>query len=98
MLASNPITEALEKKDLVNVPTGTSMDLSEMISVIRDEMSQMKKDISLIKDINFKKDSQLVFDTHYTFHDKIKSEEQMLIEKFLEKYGDKAISELQIKK
>lgn len=47
----NPVTCALEKRDLVNIPEGTSSkDFSELLYQLKDDMKQIKKEMSSIKD------------------------------------------------
>jgi len=44
--ASNPITEALEKKDLLNIPTGTSIDFETFMLGIKDDIKMMRKELN----------------------------------------------------
>ena len=48
--ATNPITLALEKKNLVNIPASASRDFGEMLFQLHDDMNQLKKEISTIKE------------------------------------------------
>ena len=46
---SNPITNALEKKDLVNIPSSSTVELSEVLGNIQDELRVIKRDIVDVK-------------------------------------------------
>lgn len=46
----NPVTLALEKKNLVNIPESASKDFGDMLFQLHDDMKQIKKEMSSIKD------------------------------------------------
>lgn len=48
--ALNPVTIALEKKNLVNVPASASKDFEDLLFQLHDDMNQLKKEISNVKE------------------------------------------------
>ena len=46
----NPVTLALEKKNLVNVPENMTQDFVSMILQLQDDMSALKRDISMMRE------------------------------------------------
>lgn len=54
-LSANPITDALEKKNLINIPKERSQDLGEMIFQLQDDMKSLKRSVAVISmDTNVK--------------------------------------------
>lgn len=47
---ANPVTIALEKKNLVKIPESTSKDLSNILFQLQDDMNMLKKDVSTIRE------------------------------------------------
>ena len=50
VLVSNPVTVALEKKNLVNIPDSASKDFGDMLFLLHDDMMQLKKDLAVVKE------------------------------------------------
>ena len=49
----NPVTLALEKRDLVNIPEGTSSkEFSEVLYQMKDDIKQINRDLTLLKKRN----------------------------------------------
>lgn len=43
---SNPVTDALEKKDIVNIPQETTVDFTEILSDIQSEIKYIKRELN----------------------------------------------------
>lgn len=86
----NPVTCALEKRNLVNIPEGTSSkDFSETLLQLHDDMKQLKKEISLIGGKTNKKKSDM---EHYNLFSILSDEEnQLLANKYLSSIDKKTI-------
>ncbi|MBQ9766148.1 MAG: hypothetical protein IJW18_08120 [Lachnospiraceae bacterium] len=50
--AANPITLALEEKNLVNIPESTSKDFGDMLIQLTDDIRQIKKEVAITKESN----------------------------------------------
>lgn len=85
VIASNPVTDALGKKNLVNIPRETSTEFGEMLFMIHDEMNQIKKEITTIKDGNIKSEPTFMIE-YISPNKKKKSEEEERIRRILEYY------------
>lgn len=48
--ATNPITLALEEKNLINVPESASKDFGDLLFQLHDDMKQLKKEIVTVKE------------------------------------------------
>ena len=57
--ALNPITLALEKKNLVNIPESASKDFEDMLFQLTDDMKQLRKEVTYIKEDKMIKGNEL---------------------------------------
>lgn len=49
-IVENPVTHALEKKNLVNIPETASKDLSDMLYQMLDNVKQIKNEMKVVKE------------------------------------------------
>lgn len=50
-VAENPVTHALEKKNLVNIPEASSKDLSELLYQLLDNVKHIKNEMKVVKEL-----------------------------------------------
>lgn len=50
-VAENPVTHALEKKNLVNIPETSSKDLSELLYQLLDNVKHIKNEMKVVKEL-----------------------------------------------
>lgn len=71
-LARNPVTDALEKKDLVNVPKKKEVELGAVLENIQNDIRMIKREMSNVKyDITSKKAQSITTDRLLNYYLKL---------------------------
>ena len=89
-IASNPVTEALEMKNLVNVPTQTAMEFPEMLLMMQEEIKQINKQLRIMRGEGISKKAPIVLECNDLSGNQ--KEFEMRVMKYYEELGKNFLS------
>ena len=90
-LVDNPVTIALEKRNLVNIPEGTTAkDFSDVLYQIKDDINMLKRDVTSLRNKSYHESMEDIILRNYMENEDVYDYTTSLLKKNIEEQARKA--------